>query len=46
VQGQLDELRSSLRPLDETLQEILYLAAVRESDDGRVVNVNQLFGTL
>lgn len=43
LHGQLDELRSHLRPLDDTLQELLYLPAVQEGDE-RVLS--QLFGML
>jgi len=46
MQGQLDGLRDQLRPLNETLQEMLYLPGTHENEDERVVNVNQLFSIL
>jgi hypothetical protein len=46
TQGQLDELRGQLRPLNKTLQEMLYLPGTQENEDERVVNVNQLFSIL
>jgi hypothetical protein len=46
MQGQLDGLRDQLRPLNETLQGMLYLPGTHENEDERVVNVNQLFSIL
>jgi len=46
VQGQLDELWSQVRPLDAVLQELLYLPVAAESENERVVHLNQLFNIL
>jgi len=43
LEGQLDELRGQLRPLNETLEGLLYLPAVQQGEEQVM---NRLFGAL